>query len=157
MPTKVMVEVRFGLVRICVNGPTDFRTLSGAIRGLATDPDFKPQDAILLDLRGMEYIPDDVEARLLAEQLCHLQVFGSRLAILVDLVVAFGVMRMINVLCRLRGNEVLAFADPAKAEIWLGLPAALDEETAETGSRPASLESPRSSERPAANTRLPGE
>jgi len=120
MPYQIHFEPWAERVRVLGSGRSHYEETEEAIRGLATDPRHLPGYGVLVDTRGLDYVPSLEEARRYAELFKELKsAFAGGIAVVVEGTARYGVAQMIATLLELRGVKMAAFREIAAAEAWL--------------------------------------
>ena|SRR5215471_17791556 len=120
MPYRIEFEPWAERVRVLGIGASRYEETEAEIRGLAVDARFRPGHGILVDTRGLDYVPSLEDARRFAELFREMKdAFSGGIAVVVDGTARFGVARMIATLLEMRGVSMGAFQEPAAAEAWL--------------------------------------
>lgn len=114
------LDATAGQLTVVGSGRSDYPETEAAIRWPAAQPAFEPRFAILADLRQLDYVPSFEEARGFAEVLkSQRPLLQGPVAVVVEGVVAIGIVRLIAMLARFNGVRMQAFHDPARAQQWL--------------------------------------
>jgi hypothetical protein len=120
MPYQIQFEPWAERVRVLGSGPSHYEETEKAIRGLAADPRHLSGYGMIVDTRGLDYVPSLEEAKRYAELFRELKVsFAGGIAVVVEGTARYGVAQMIATLLELRGVKMAAFRDVAAAEAWL--------------------------------------
>ena len=120
MPYQFLFEPWAERVRVLGSGRSDYQETETAIRGLAADPRYVRGYGMIVDTRGLDYVPSLEEAKRYAELFRELKLaFAGGIAVVVEGTARYGVAQMIATLLEIRGIKMAAFRDMVAAEAWL--------------------------------------
>lgn len=120
MPIDHEIADAEGLAYVTARDPVDLEAVRGSISGLAGEPGFRPDLGILVDLRGMDYIPSNDDIQVIADCLGRMkESYRSRIAVVVADDLRFGLFRMASTYANLRGVTMRIFRDTGAARSWL--------------------------------------
>ncbi|HET9984349.1 MAG TPA: hypothetical protein VFQ38_12205 [Longimicrobiales bacterium] len=118
MDTSLLVHD--DVVEVVASGMAEFDQCADLVARLAAELRVRPGFAGLLDVRGLDYLPNVREARALADLLVsHRPAFAGRVAIVTQPGAHFGMGRLQTIVASLHGVPVEAFTMPGQAISWL--------------------------------------
>ena len=120
MPYDVSIDPAARLVTIRAHGPSDLAETIAQMRGLAADPLYAPDFALLVDSNDLEYIPTFADTLRLRDAFEELRAsYRGPIAIVLDDVLRYGVTRTLAGMTALFGVRLQAFRDFPAARAWL--------------------------------------
>ena len=123
MPFERIYEPERQLLVMRAVGAGNLRDALEGLRALAGGTALEARASLLLDLRGLAFLPSAPEAYAMAAELAAvMREGGRRVAILTGPGVQYGCGRMIGTVAEMRGIAVQVFAEEAEALRWLGHP-----------------------------------
>lgn len=114
------VRLLDGVLRIAVNGPADYEDCDRLLRRLAAGLRDRSGPPVLIDARGIEYLPSTAETRTLAElMIARSDSIRAPIAIVTEPGAIYGMGRLFTIRASLAGVPVEAFTDLEEAVAWL--------------------------------------
>ena len=120
MPFELEVVADARLAEVTGYGRIDFDESLAAGDALEAEPTFRPDYAVLVDLRRIEFAPDTPEVEAFARTLPRFKACcRGRIAVVTGNVLHFGLARMVCLIAEAAGFPMRPFSDYAEARSWL--------------------------------------
>jgi hypothetical protein len=108
------------LVSVRVDGPVEIGSIVESIVAVTGSSRFRPEFAVLVDLRTMVYAPSLAEALEIAQALTTLRrMYRSRIALVAGNAFHLRLTQMTSAMARTAGMEHRSFSDLEAAQRWL--------------------------------------
>lgn len=110
------------IARVLATGTVTLESCIEIMKRLASDPEFKPDYNIFVDLRKMDYLPSNEELEEIIATLATLRdVYKSKIALLVEGKIQMFIAKLACLLSKRSGFEIEPFAEIEQAEKYLAL------------------------------------
>ncbi len=119
MAKEYQIDTHGRIAYVKATGESGFSPSVEAIKTLTDDDDFRPEYAVLVDLRCVDCLPTVSEVRAFAELLDDANILSNRMGLVVSEKVNTGINQMAAAITRHRGKKVGAFLEFAEAKAWL--------------------------------------